>query len=168
MRIGNRRFAGEVFADVGRWAIIHPFHPTQGLQLFLKVTLALSAIGQEKDLVRNEMAMNLLQERAGSVGVTITRKHNLARRTQAQLERHEHLRHGAGEMTDLRRERVDRFLGAFVIACVVPDLGEPKKVQRGHGTGGRLRAVVVLFQTKQNARILSGAVEVTAAHLIEK
>src|ERR1700710_3005087 len=71
-------------------------------------------------------------------------------------------------MADLRSKGLDRFFRAGEELSVIPDLREPKKIQGADRAGGRLGAVVVLFQTQQNAGIVPCAAEVSTSVLIEE
>src|SRR2546421_7949780 len=71
-------------------------------------------------------------------------------------------------MGDLRSKSLDRFFRPRISGCIIPDLGEPKKIQGRDRTGGWLRAVVVLLQPEQNARVVTGAAEIPTPLFIEK
>ncbi len=63
--IAYRRFAGEIFTDVGGGFVLDHRHRTDGFVFFAEILLAFAAIGKEQDFVRQEMPMHLLEQRFG-------------------------------------------------------------------------------------------------------
>src|SRR5687768_9580338 len=71
-------------------------------------------------------------------------------------------------MADLGCKSFDCFLRALEGTGIIPNLGQPKQVERCDRARGWLRAVVVFLHPKEDARVLARAAEVSAPLFIEE
>src|SRR5204863_8116850 len=113
---------------------VQRLHPAKRLDFFLQVFLAVAAIRQKKNLVRQKVAMNFREQSARLFGIALAGNYDLPRFAQAEIERDQQLRPGAGQMADLRTECVDGSPGSFAPALLIAKLREPQEVQRGDRT----------------------------------
>ena len=99
--------------------------------------------------------LHLRNERIRFRRVALARNHDLPRPAQARSSATSICGIALGKWPIWERESVDGFLRPLKPLVLVPDLRQPQKIQRRDGAGRRFRAVVVLLQPQENARLVA-------------
>ncbi len=78
-RIRYRRFAREIFADVGGWFSVDDRHRPDRFVVFAKILLAFSSVGHEQNFIRQKMSLYLREQRFRRGIIELSCNHDLAR-----------------------------------------------------------------------------------------
>ena len=161
LRIGHRRLAGEVLADVGggpaldRGTLAHQLGPLAALRPARQHHVRTVGGSDHRGEVR---------ERGGGVG-PVGRRHqgDLAHRGEVEVERLEVVAEGVGVLDRRPREQAEDADGSLLVGALAGERRQPEQPERGGGVAGGDRVVAeVLAAGDQLLVVVRGGEEAAA------